>query len=168
MSTIKIIDETGEFRLYNLLKQGSEESATRSIQKIVQLSDTVYHVLLEGRSIEVELVNYNKDVQKLLLKVNGKQTTFTLKSKTDLLLEKMGIQPKGNQQQKELKAPMPGLVVDMLVKEGELVTKGQPVLILEAMKMENILKAPAEGIVKAIYVAQRQTVDKNHVLLSFQ
>jgi biotin carboxyl carrier protein len=67
-----------------------------------------------------------------------------------------------------LKAPMPGLIVDVAVKKSDLVKKGDPVIILEAMKMENILSSPVDGKVKEIKVNPQQTVEKNNILIKFE
>jgi len=63
---------------------------------------------------------------------------------------------------------MPGLILDVIVKESDLVKKGDPVIILEAMKMENILSSPVDGIVKEIKVNPQQTVEKNNILIKFE
>jgi biotin carboxyl carrier protein len=63
---------------------------------------------------------------------------------------------------------MPGLVLDVRVKEGDEVKKGDPLLVLEAMKMENILKSPAHAKIKKINVNKGQAVEKNQVLVSFE
>ena len=68
---------------------------------------------------------------------------------------------------KDVKAPMPGLILDIKVRPGQEVKKGDPILILEAMKMENILKSPGDGVVKEIKVQTRQNVEKNQVLILF-
>ena len=68
----------------------------------------------------------------------------------------------------DLKAPMPGLIVDIKVKVGDTVKKGDIILILEAMKMENVLKATGEGIIKAIKIAPKQNVEKNQVMIEFE
>ena len=67
----------------------------------------------------------------------------------------------------EIKAPMPGLILDIKVEVGQEVKKGDPILILEAMKMENILKSPGDGIVKAIKVKVKDNVEKGQLLLEF-
>jgi biotin carboxyl carrier protein len=72
-----------------------------------------------------------------------------------------------NNSAKEIKAPMPGLIFDIKVKEGDEVKKGDPVLILEAMKMENILKSPGDGTVKKIKIKKGESVEKNQVLIQF-
>ena len=66
-----------------------------------------------------------------------------------------------------LKAPMPGLIHSLKVEAGQEVKKGDPLLILEAMKMENIIKSPGEGIVKEIHVEEKNSVEKNALLITF-
>jgi biotin carboxyl carrier protein len=67
----------------------------------------------------------------------------------------------------EIKAPMPGLVLDVRVSEGEAVKKGDAIIVLEAMKMENIIKSPTDGIIKKISVKKGVAVEKNQVLIHF-
>ena len=67
----------------------------------------------------------------------------------------------------EIKAPMPGLVLDIRVAEGDEVKKGDSILVLEAMKMENIIKSPTDGIIKKINVKKGIAVEKNQVLIHF-
>jgi biotin carboxyl carrier protein len=68
----------------------------------------------------------------------------------------------------ELKAPMPGLVVDFLVEIGQEVQTGDKLMILEAMKMENVIKASGQGIVKKINVIKGQSVEKSQILIEFE
>ena len=68
----------------------------------------------------------------------------------------------------EVLAPMPGLVIQIIAKEGMQVVKGDPLIVLEAMKMENMIKSPTDGIVKSVEVQQNKTVDKNQVLIRFE
>jgi biotin carboxyl carrier protein len=64
-----------------------------------------------------------------------------------------------------VKAPMPGLVVRVEVREGASVEAGEGLVVVEAMKMENELKAPADGVVAKVLVQERQTVDKGATLI---
>ena len=64
-----------------------------------------------------------------------------------------------------IKAPMPGLIVEVEVSEGNAVTKGAGLIIVEAMKMENELKSPADGVVKKVHVKKGDTVEQNQVLI---
>ena len=68
----------------------------------------------------------------------------------------------------EIKAPMPGLVLNIAVNVGDTVEVNQKVLTLEAMKMENAIKSPTAGIIAAIEVQAGQAVDKNQVLIRFE
>lgn len=126
-----------------------------------------YHVLYEGRSYRAELVEADYAAKTLVLKINGQRVELQAKDRYDLLLEKMGLSSAATAKVNELKAPMPGLIVDIRVATGQAVQKGDPLLVLEAMKMENILKAPADGIVSGIRVTLRANVQKGQVLVQF-
>jgi biotin carboxyl carrier protein len=126
-----------------------------------------YHVLHNNQSFNLELVSLDAETKTVKLKLNNKLCEVTIKDKFDLLLEKLGMNNLKSQTAKEIKAPMPGLIFDIKVKEGDEVKKGDAVLILEAMKMENILKSPGDGTVKAIKIKKGQSVEKNQVLIQF-
>ncbi len=126
-----------------------------------------FHILAEGRSLTAELVELDRTAKTVRLLVDGNEYTVQLKDRFDLLLEQMGMANVGVRQVSELKAPMPGLVVGVRVEVGQQVLKGEPLLVLEAMKMENILKAPADVTIKAIRVGLRDNVQKGQVLISF-
>ena len=72
-------------------------------------------------------------------------------------------QPKVN----NVRAPMPGLIIDLKVRNGDTVKAGDALLILEAMKMENIIKAPGDATVKSVKVSKGDGVEKNQVLIEF-
>lgn len=131
------------------------------------LGDGHYHVLYEGRSYKAELVEVDYTAKTLVLKINGQRLELQAKDRFDLLLEKMGMSDAAAVKINELKAPMPGLIVDIRVQPGQTVQKGDPLLVLEAMKMENILKAPTDGRVGSIRVTLRDNVQKGQVLVQF-
>jgi biotin carboxyl carrier protein len=99
--------------------------------------------------------------------VNGKVAVATVESQHQLLLKKIGRSGAGNQKVQDVKAPMPGLIRRITVAPGQTVVKGEALLILEAMKMENILKSPADGVVAEVRVTEGQAVGKNDILLRF-
>lgn len=131
------------------------------------LGDGRYHVLYEGRSYNAELVEADYVAKNIVLKINGQRLELHAKDRFDLLLEKMGMSNAAAAKVNELKAPMPGLIVAIRVAPGQAVLKGDPLLVLEAMKMENILKAPADGTVSGIKVTLRDNVQKGQVLVQF-
>lgn len=134
---------------------------------VTKVCDRHYHVLYGGKSYNLELVSLDGENKTVRLKLNNKPAEIQLKDKFDLLLEKLGMGMSGKQVAKDIKAPMPGLILDIKVQEGSEVKKGDPVLILEAMKMENIIKAPGDGTVKTIKVKKGDSVEKNQVLIQF-
>lgn len=81
---------------------------------------------------------------------------------------RLGLQAGGGQKINSVKAPMPGLVLEVSVAPGQAVQKGDTLLILEAMKMENVIKAAGEGVVKAIPATKGLAVDKGQVLIEFE
>lgn len=134
---------------------------------IFPVSSNLFHVLHKGKSYRLEIVNIQADEKKFILKVNGHKIEIKLHDRYDLLLEKLGMTDLVSQKINQVQAPMPGLILDIKVAEGNEVKKGDPIMILEAMKMENIIKSPGEGIVKAIKVKKGDSVEKNQVLILF-
>ncbi|MFD2035572.1 biotin/lipoyl-containing protein [Belliella marina] len=126
-----------------------------------------YHIIHGGKSFNLELVDINPAEKTIKLKLNNKPATVKLQDKFDLLLEKLGMNTNQGNLAKDIKAPMPGLIFDIKVSVGDEVKKGDPVLILEAMKMENIIKSPGDGIVKAVKIKKGDSVEKNQVLIQF-
>lgn len=124
-----------------------------------------YHLLLNGQSFAVDVVSTDRVSKKHVLRVNGVNYEVQLKDRFDDLLHEMGMDAGAAARVGDLKAPMPGLVVDVPVSEGQSVAKGDTLVILEAMKMENALKAAADAVVKKIVVKKGQAVDKNQVLI---
>ena len=134
---------------------------------IADLGEGRYHILHEGRSYNAEVVSADYAAKLIVLKLNGQRVELQAKDRFDLLLERLGMSNATATKVNELKAPMPGLIVDIRVVPGQAVQKGDPLLVLEAMKMENILKAPADGTVGALKVNLRDNVQKGQVLVQF-
>ena len=134
---------------------------------ISRIDDDHFHILLDSRSYRAEVVDVDPVARKFTIKVNGKQYSVDLKDKFDLLLEKMGMNSNAATKVNHVRAPMPGLIIDLKVKDGDHVKAGDSLLILEAMKMENIIKAPGDAIVRSVKVRLREGVEKNQVLIEF-
>jgi pyruvate carboxylase subunit B len=100
--------------------------------------------------------------------VAGRARTVRVKDEHDLLLERFGLKEAGAGAERTIQAPMPGLVLEVNVEEGDAVEAGDALLVLEAMKMENELQAPVDGTVKAIHVEADDTVDKNALLVELE
>ncbi len=142
-------------------------NGTRFEWNLIKTTDQSFHILLDNRSYNVEVVSADVQSKSFCFKINGRKYVVDLKDKFDLLLEKMGMNNSSANKINSIKAPMPGLIIDLRVKEGDQVKAGDPLLILEAMKMENIIKASGDSIVKSVKVKKGETVEKNQVLIEF-
>jgi biotin carboxyl carrier protein len=127
-----------------------------------------YHILLGASSFMMEVLENDLATKKFKIKVNDHTYELRLEDELDMLLEKMGMSSSGNTRMDNVKAPMPGLVLKVLVAPGQEVEKGDSLIILEAMKMENVIKASGPGIVKNICVQIKDAVDKNQILIEME
>jgi biotin carboxyl carrier protein len=134
---------------------------------IIQISNNKLHLIVNNKSYTAELVNIDESGKQLQLKLNDKIVELSVKNKMDLLLESMGLDKALLKTVKDMKAPMPGLVVNILVKEGDIVKKGDTLLTLEAMKMENSIKSPADLSIKKINIQKGQALEKGQVMIEF-
>jgi acetyl/propionyl-CoA carboxylase alpha subunit len=125
------------------------------------------HVLRDNKSYEVEILDVNHEEKTMIVKVNGNKYPLHIADKYDELLHSLGMDKAMVAKVNELKAPMPGLVLDIIVSEGQAVKKGEAIVVLEAMKMENILKAPVDVTIKKISVKKGTAVEKGQVLIQF-
>ncbi len=134
---------------------------------ISKISEFHYHIISGGKSYNAELVNADYQQKVLTLKIEDQVFEISIKDKMDQLLEKMGISAQSTTAIADVKAPMPGLILDILVEPGQTIQKGDQLMILEAMKMENVLKAQGEGTISGIEVTKGDSVEKNQVLIKF-
>ena len=135
---------------------------------VIEVSQNKKHALIENVSYTIETVGYDAEKKVVTLKVNNNTYQVSLKDKYDILLKELGLSNMTTKVVKEIKAPMPGLVVSIQVEPGQEVKAGDSVLILEAMKMENVLKSPIDGVIKSIKTEKSKTVDKNAILIEFE
>ena len=135
---------------------------------MIEINKTSFHVLKNNKSYNVEIVNHNIAEKSFQIKVNQTIYNLTVKDKYDELLRELGLDKLMTSKVSNIKAPMPGLVLNILVEEGQEIKKGDALIVLEAMKMENILKSPADGKIKKIPVNKGIAVEKGQVLIEFQ
>lgn len=132
---------------------------------LVQTGPGSYHLLQDGQSYHLKVLHLDLDNKQLHLQVNGRDHQLQLRDEVDQLVDALGFATAALQTSNDVFAPMPGLVLDVMVGPGDTVTAGMPLLILEAMKMENVLKAEGDGVVKEIKVAKGEAVDKKQLLI---
>lgn len=134
---------------------------------LVRVNPFQFHFILGSDSYNMEVLKLNHDEKTLTLRINGKRVMVRLRDKYDELLHSLGMDDIGHKKVNDIKAPMPGMVLNVLVKDGDQVRKGDAILVLEAMKMENILKSPADGIIKKVAISKGTAVEKNQLLVQF-
>lgn len=139
-----------------------------------------YRATIGEQTVDVEILRAEDG--KLDLLIDGKRVTayvstentkrwVTVNGQTFVLTKSSGARRSGHSGQHaagELTAAMPGQVRAVNVREGEIVTKGQTLMVLEAMKMEIRIHAPQDGVVKKLFVKQGETVEREQVLIDIQ
>lgn len=144
-----------QFNLNNILNKPG---------KVNNITDTIYQI--DDEVIEVLEVNF--DLKIIKVRHNHSTHHVQFKNDLDLTLDKMGIKRTFEAVNTDVKAPMPGKVLDIMVVPGQTIEKGQPLLILEAMKMENVLKSEGQAIIKSINVSQQESVESGQLLIELE
>jgi biotin carboxyl carrier protein len=133
---------------------------------LIKLGEGVYEITSpNAKSIVLELLSIDLALKTISIRHQHAVYDLTFKDNLDLVLDKMGIKRTVDTVSTDIKAPMPGKVIDIIVAEGDAVSKGDGILILEAMKMENVLKAEHDCTIKKILVNTGISVEKAQVLI---
>lgn len=154
---LKLLDTTFEGTFNDAIIKGD----------LIKINPYQFHLLYNGKSYNIDVVKSNAEEKTLVLKINSVKFNLQLKDKYDELLHSLGLDNLAVKKVNEIKAPMPGMVLKILVNEGDEVKKGDALLVLEAMKMENILKSPTDGTIKKIAAVKGVAVEKNQLLIQF-
>lgn len=147
---------------------GNEMVGEKGFSSVEWIDDTYFTVHFMGKKFHGEIVEAATEDQKMTIKVN--QRTFEIKKERpiDELIHKMGLDKKKVRKLHQLKSPMPGRILSFAVEVGDEVTLGSPLLTLEAMKMENVIKAEGEGKVKSIAKSKETVVEKGELIIEFE
>lgn len=132
---------------------------------IRKLKENTFHILQQNKSFRSQIVKNDFLNREYQVKINSNTYNVRINNELDILIDDMGLSLGNAQQVNDIKAPMPGLILEVNVKEGDEVKEGDYLLVLEAMKMENTLSAPRDGIVKKVTVSKGATVEKNELLI---
>jgi biotin carboxyl carrier protein len=123
-------------------------------------------LLNNQKTISGEIISSKDKAYKV--EIDGERFQVQIKSQLDQILDNMGLNKPKVSKIKSIKAPMPGLVIEINVEEGQTVSENDKILILEAMKMENVIKIPHEAVVKKINIVKGQAVDKGQILIELE
>jgi biotin carboxyl carrier protein len=135
---------------------------------LVKKSPAEFHCIKDYRSVSAKLLHADTTNKNLQIEVAGETFSVSIKDDLDQMLEKMGLDVAKSKQVKEIKAPMPGLVLEIAVTDGQQVKEGDKILILEAMKMENSILIHANATIKRVVVKAGQAVEKGQVLIELE
>ena len=157
---------------YKLLvnNAASFEVTEDSLQNLdaVKLDASKFHVLKDNKPYKAEIVSADFISKKYTVKVNNNSYEVNISDALDELIKNMGIERGKTKVVNAIKAPMPGLILEINVAVGQEVKENDPLLILEAMKMENSFLSPRDGVIKSIAVEKGNAVDKGQLLIEFE
>lgn len=134
----------------------------------VSLDQKKFHVLHNNISYHAEVEKSNFINKTYTVVVNNNEYVVSIANHLDQLIKEMGFEVGKTKVVNAIKAPMPGLILEINVAVGQEVNEGDNLLILEAMKMENSFDSPRAGIIKSIAVTKGQAVEKGQLLIEFE
>lgn len=135
---------------------------------ITWIDDNYFTIDFLGKSYHGEVLSANIEERTLTVSVNHRIFDIKKNHPLDDLIKSMGLDKKKVRKLHQLSAPMPGRIISYAVAIGDTVSEGTPLLTLEAMKMENVIKAEGEGIVKSLAQNSNSIVDKGQLLIEFE
>lgn len=135
---------------------------------ILQIDELNYHLIFDSKSMKIEVVDRDYLQKIYKIKLNNKVFNIQLNSQLDVLIDELGLTADQTKSIDKIHAPMPGLILKIMAEKGKQVEEDEPLLILEAMKMENVILSPRAGTIKSVMVDAGNTVDKNDLLIEFE
>ena len=131
-------------------------------------SETTYHILKDNKPFLAEILSSDFNKKKYTIKVNTSTYETVISDDLDLLINEMGFSTGSTRNVDAIHAPMPGLILEINVSIGQTVKEEDPLLILEAMKMENVIASPRTGTIKSISINKGEAVEKKQLLIEFE
>ncbi|MGB5822028.1 MAG: acetyl-CoA carboxylase biotin carboxyl carrier protein subunit [Saonia sp.] len=135
---------------------------------LIPNGNKAFHLLHENRAYSIKVVNMNFLEKKLTLSINGNQYEVGIADTHDQMVKEMGLLENTAQKVNEIYAPMPGLIIDIMVEEGQEIKEGTPLMVLSAMKMENIILSQGDGIVKSVNIKKGDAVEKGQLIIEME
>ena len=127
-----------------------------------------YSILYNNSVFDIDFISIDIDKKLIKLLVNGYLFELELEDRFDFIIKKLGLRKSNSTKEDFVESIMPGLIIDINVREGENVFKGQKLVTLEAMKMENVIKSPRNSTIKKIYFKKGNTVEKGDILFELE
>lgn len=135
---------------------------------VVSLATDHFHILEGNKRYQAKIISADFYKKEYVIEVNNSVYTVAIADALDLLIKEMGFDKATLHKVNAIKAPMPGLILEINVVVGQSVQENENLLILGAMKMENSFQSPRNGVIKSIAVAVGDAVDKGQLLVEFE
>lgn len=133
-----------------------------------QTSDIDFHLLKDNQAFKVTLLEKSSDEKTMTIAINGNNYTVNLNDEYDTMVAKMGLLEKTEAKSNNIMAPMPGHIIDIMVKAGDCIEEGTPLFVLSAMKMENIILSDGKGVIKSIEAQKEASVVKGQLIIEME
>ncbi len=134
----------------------------------IKIDDSNFHLLHHNQAFDLKVLHSDFSNKSLTVSVNGNTYEVKIEDEYDQQVNKMGLLAVASQKVNTVKSPMPGLIVDVMVNAGDAVSEGTPLIVLSAMKMENIILSQGDGIVKSIEVKKDDAVEKGQLIIEME
>lgn len=135
---------------------------------IIKRSENEFHILSDQDAYHAELTAKDFQHRQFSVRIGTNNYHVRIENDLDALIAKMGYAASGSKRLNSIQAPMPGVILETRVSEGQEVFEGDVLLILEAMKMENTILSPRDAVIKKVHIEPGATVDKNTLLIELQ
>lgn len=151
-------------------KQHKFDVSESDLKKLdaVAVGDSKFHILKNNQPFQAEIVASDFNRKKYTVRVNNTNYSVEIANDLDQLITKMGFEVGSVKHINAIKAPMPGLILEINVVVGQTVQENDNLIILGAMKMENSFHSPRNGVIKSIAVAVGDAVEKGQLLIEFE
>jgi biotin carboxyl carrier protein len=134
----------------------------------VPTASNMFHILHQNKPYKAEIIAADFNQKNYIVKINNNTYTVAISNPLDILINELGFEVGLTKQVNAIKAPMPGLILEISVLVGQAVKENDNLIILGAMKMENSFLSPRDGVIKSISVNVGDTVDKGQLLIEFE
>lgn len=131
----------------------------------IEIEQDMYHIISDDKAYKTKIISSDFQRKNYTICIDGNSYNVSIKDELDGLINEMGLSINDKQKDTNITAPMPGLILEISVTSGQEVKEGDALLVLEAMKMENVILAPNDGIIKSVNVKKGDAVDKKQLLI---
>ena len=134
----------------------------------VSVEANKFHILHQNKPFQAEIVQSHFNQKSYSIKVNNNTYEVVISNSLEQLISEMGFEKGKSKHINSIKAPMPGLILEISVEVGQTVKENDNLIILSAMKMENSFLSPRDGVIKSIAVKVGDAVDKGQLMIEFE